>query len=59
MYKSEGQRPPHERKEERELFFWTAREAIKVGLSLALAIYVVIALASGDNPVFRWLLTGI
>ena len=57
MNKSSAQRPLRERKEERELFFWTAREAIKVGLSLALAIYVVIALVSHSNPVFRWILT--
>jgi hypothetical protein len=57
MRRSNGKKPRRERKAERELFFWTAREAIKVGLSLALAIYLVLTLASGGNPVFRWVLT--
>jgi len=59
MQKGKSQRPARDRKEERELFFWTTREGIKVGLSLVLAIYFVIALISGDNPVFRWFLTSI
>jgi hypothetical protein len=59
LHKSGGKKTPRKRKAERELFFWTARETIKVGLSLALAVYFVIALASGNNPVFRWILTGI
>jgi hypothetical protein len=38
------------RRAERELFFWTARQTIKLVLFAALAVYIVAALARGEFP---------
>ncbi|HEY4809475.1 MAG TPA: hypothetical protein VIH71_00320 [Solirubrobacteraceae bacterium] len=38
------------RRAERELFFWTARQAIKLVLFAAVAIYVVVSLIEGELP---------
>jgi hypothetical protein len=38
------------RKAERELFFWTARETVKLIVLAALAVYVVISLIEGQLP---------
>ncbi|HTD08805.1 MAG TPA: hypothetical protein VK680_07925 [Solirubrobacteraceae bacterium] len=38
------------RRAERELFFWTARQAIKLVLFAAVAVYVVVSLIEGELP---------
>ena len=40
-------RPLELRRAERELFFWTAREALKLAVWLALTIYFVVELVHG------------
>jgi hypothetical protein len=42
--------PIEERRAERELFFWTARQAIKLVLLVAVAGYVVVSLIEGRIP---------
>jgi hypothetical protein len=42
--------PIEVRRAERELFFWTARQAIKLVLFAALAVYVVVSLVRGQLP---------
>jgi hypothetical protein len=45
-------RPPlDQRREERELFFWTAREILKLVTAVALTIYLVVSLATGHDPI--------
>jgi hypothetical protein len=38
------------RRAERELFFWTAREALKLVLFAALVVYVVVSVVQGRLP---------
>jgi hypothetical protein len=38
------------RRAERELFFWTARQTIKLVLFAAIAVYVVVSLIEGELP---------
>jgi len=48
---SRGARQPIEvRKAERELFFWTARQALKLVIFAAVTAYVVVSLAEGRLP---------
>jgi hypothetical protein len=42
--------PIEVRRAERELFFWTARQTIKLVLFAALAVYVVVSLVEGQVP---------
>lgn len=42
--------PIEVRRAERELFFWTARQAIKLVLFAAVAVYVVVSLIEGQLP---------
>ena len=42
--------PIEVRRAERELFFWTARQTIKLVLFAAVAIYVVVSLVEGQLP---------
>jgi hypothetical protein len=42
--------PIEVRRAERELFFWTARQAIKLVLFAAVAVYVVASLLEGELP---------
>ncbi len=42
--------PIEVRKAERELFFWTARQAIELVVLAALAAYVVVSLLEGRIP---------
>ncbi len=42
--------PIEVRRAERELFFWTARQTIKLVLFAALAVYVVVSLVEGQLP---------
>lgn len=58
--------PPHRprtpievRRAERELFFWTARQTIKLVLFAALAVYVVVSLVEGELPGVGMLLRGL
>jgi hypothetical protein len=43
------------RKEELELFFWAAHEAIKLVVSVALAVYLIVSLVTGENLISFWL----
>ena len=36
---------------ERELFFWTAHQWIKLAVVAALAIYFIVSLATGHGPI--------
>jgi hypothetical protein len=47
---SRARTPIEVRRAERELFFWTARQTIKLVLFAALAVYVVVSLAEGQFP---------
>jgi hypothetical protein len=38
-----------------ELFFWAARETLKLVMWAALVAYLVVCLVSGTDPVVRWL----
>ena len=49
--RSEGCAPLDRRREERELFFWTAREALKLVVTIAFTIYLLVSLVTGHNPV--------
>ncbi|HYM54998.1 MAG TPA: hypothetical protein VES97_06525 [Solirubrobacteraceae bacterium] len=42
--------PIEKRKAERELFFWTAFQALKLILTVALVLYTVISLIEGKLP---------
>jgi hypothetical protein len=42
--------PIEVRKAERELFFWTARQTLKLVVLAALAVYVVVSLVHGRIP---------
>jgi hypothetical protein len=42
--------PIEVRRAERELFFWTARQTIKLVLFAAIAVYVVVSLVRGQVP---------
>jgi hypothetical protein len=42
--------PIEVRRAERELFFWTARQTVKLVVLAALAVYVVISLIEGQLP---------
>jgi hypothetical protein len=42
--------PIRDRRAERELFFWTAREALKLVLFVALVVYVVVSIVNGRLP---------
>ncbi len=42
--------PIEVRRAERELFFWTARQTVKLVVLAALAVYVVVSLAEGRIP---------
>lgn len=43
-------RPIEARRAERELFFWTARQTVKLVVLAALAVYVVVSLLEGRLP---------
>jgi hypothetical protein len=47
--------PLDERWAERELFFWTAFRSIRLIVAAALAIYLIVCLATGADPFVRWL----
>jgi hypothetical protein len=49
--RSEGRAPLDRRREERELFFWTAHEALKLVLAVTFTVYVVVSLVTGHGPV--------
>jgi hypothetical protein len=51
--------PIEVRRAERELFFWTARQTLKLVLFAALAAYVVISLVNGQLPGVGLLLRGL
>ena len=51
--------PIEVRRAERELFFWTARQTVKLVLFAALAAYVVISLVNGQLPGVGLLLRGL
>ena len=40
----------HVRRAERELFFWTARQALKLVVLTAVCAYVVVSLVRGQIP---------
>jgi hypothetical protein len=42
--------PIEVRKAERELFFWTAHQTVKLVVLIALAVYVVVSLIQGEIP---------
>jgi hypothetical protein len=42
--------PIEARRAERELFFWTARQAVKLVVLAAAAAYVVVSLIQGQIP---------
>lgn len=42
--------PIEKRKAERELFFWTAFQALKLIVTVALVVYIVISLIDGELP---------
>jgi hypothetical protein len=42
--------PIEVRRAERELFFWTARQAIKLVMLAAVAVYIVVSLIEGRIP---------
>jgi hypothetical protein len=44
-----------ERRSERELFFWTAHQWIRLVVTVALAAYLIISLATGHDPLPQWL----
>jgi hypothetical protein len=48
--RSQQTTPIGDRKAERELFFWTAREALKLVLFAALVVYVVVSVVQGRLP---------
>lgn len=48
--RSEGRAPLDRRREERELFFWTAREILKLVLAIAFTVYVLVSLVTGHDP---------
>jgi hypothetical protein len=43
-------RPIEARRAERELFFWTARQTLKLVVLAALVIYLVVSLVEGRLP---------
>ncbi|HSZ14884.1 MAG TPA: hypothetical protein VK790_12690 [Solirubrobacteraceae bacterium] len=45
-----ARQPIEIRKAERELFFWTARQALKLVILAALTAYVVVSLVEGRLP---------
>jgi hypothetical protein len=50
-FESRRERQPVEaRKAERELFFWTARQALKLVVLAALTVYLVVLLIEGRLP---------
>jgi hypothetical protein len=42
--------PIEVRRAERELFFWTARQAIALAVLAAVAVYVIVSLLRGHIP---------
>jgi hypothetical protein len=42
--------PIEERKAERELFFWTAFQVLKLIVTIALVVYIAVALIEGRVP---------
>jgi len=52
-------RPPlGERWGERELFFWTAFKGVQLVVAVALAIYLIVCLITGTDPMLRWITFG-
>jgi hypothetical protein len=45
-----------QRREERELLFWTARQSLRIVLLLAFTVYAIVAFASGHMPILDHLL---
>lgn len=39
-----------ERRSEREFFFWTAHQWIRLAVAATLAVYLVVSLATGHDP---------
>ena len=52
---SAGRTSLEERRGERELFFWTAREILKLVLAVAGTVYLLVSLATGHDPVSQGL----
>jgi hypothetical protein len=51
VHQAERKRPSIEvRKAERELFFWTARQTLKLVVMAALTAYLLVSLAEGRLP---------
>jgi hypothetical protein len=46
-----GRAPLDQRRGERELFFWTAREVLKLVAAVAFTIYLLVSLVTGHDPV--------
>ncbi len=45
-------RPPVEdRRNERDLFFWTAQQSLRLILAVAITLYVIVSLLNGETPV--------
>ena len=43
-------KPIKDRREERELFFWTARQTLRLVVFTALTVYLVLSLLKGQLP---------
>jgi hypothetical protein len=48
---SAGRAPLDQRRGERELFFWTAFKCVQLVVAVALAVYLIVSLATGHDPV--------
>jgi hypothetical protein len=49
--KQSGRAPLDQRRGERELFFWTAFKCVQLVVAAALAVYLIVSLATGHDPV--------
>src|SRR6476469_3535204 len=47
---SAGRASLDQRRGERELFFWTAHQVIKLVVTVALTVYLLVSLVSGHDP---------
>jgi hypothetical protein len=50
-----GRAPLDQRRDERELFFWTAREILKLVVAVTCTVYVIVCLVTGNDPLPQWL----
>jgi hypothetical protein len=46
-----GRAPLDQRRDERELFFWTVREILKLLVAGAVVAYFLVSLATGHDPI--------